>query len=212
MDTADRQEKDWYRLGQVLPRNNMAHWVSRFSEEWLTPVYKRIHSELMKCDCLHMDESRIQCNKEEGRKASTDSFMWVIRSGASESITASYFHYTPSRSGKVAQKLLTEYKGYLTTDAYKKVDNIKRNLCWAHVRRYMIESIPLDNRGKEIPGLKGSEGRDLINLLFKLEDVMKDLSPEIRKVKGQKASRAILDALSVCRVVVCSDSRDNVLR
>lgn len=192
-----RQEKDWYRLGLVLPRSNMAHWVIRCSEEWLTPIYNRIHSELMKCDCLHMDETRIQCNKEEGRKASTDSFMWVIRSGASEDITASYFHYSPSRSSKVAQKLLTEFKGYLTTDAYiayDKVDNIKRNLCWAHVRRYMIESIPLDSRGKEIPGSKGAEGRDLINLLFKLEDEMKDLSPEIRKEKRQVASRAILDA------------------
>lgn len=192
-----RQEKDWYRLGLILPRSNMAHWVIRCSEEWLTPIYNRIHSELMKCDCLHMDETRIQCNKEEGRKASTDSFMWVIRSGASEDITASYFHYSPSRSSKVAQKLLTEFKGYLTTDAYiayDKVDNIKRNLCWAHVRRYMIESIPLDSRGKEIPGSKGAEGRDLINLLFKLEDEMKDLSPEIRKEKRQVASRAILDA------------------
>lgn len=192
-----RQEKDWYRLGLVLPRSNMAHWVIRCSEEWLTPIYNRIHSELMKCDCLHMDETRIQCNKEEGRKASTDSFMWVIRSGASEDITASYFHYSPSRSSKVAQKLLTEFKGYLTTDAYiayDKVDNIKRNLCWAHVRRYMIESIPLDSRGKEIPGSKGAEGRDLINLLFKLEDEMKNLSPEIRKEKRQVASRAILDA------------------
>jgi transposase len=123
--------------------------------------------------------------------------MWVIRSGASERITASYFYYSPSRSGRVAQKLLTEFHGYLTTDAYiayEKVDDIKRNLCWAHVRRYMIESIPLDNRGKEIPGSKGAEGRDFINLLFKLEDEMKDLSPEIRKEKRQVASRAILDA------------------
>lgn len=192
-----RQEKDWYRLGLILPRNNMAHWVIRCSEEWLIPIYNRIHSELMKCDCLHMDETRIQCNKEEGRKANTDSFMWVIRSGVTEGITASYFHYSPSRSGKVAQKLLAEFKGYLTTDAYiayEKVDDIKRNLCWAHVRRYMIESITLDSSGKDIPGSKGAEGRDLIDLLFKLEDEMKDLSPEIRKEKRQVASRAILDA------------------
>lgn len=192
-----RQEKDWYRLGLILPRNNMAHWVIRCSEKWLIPIYNRIHSELMKCDCLHMDETRIQCNKEEGRKANTNSFMWVILSGVTEGITASYFHYSPSRSGKVAQKLLAEFKGYLTTDAYiayEKVDNIKRNLCWAHVRRYMIESLPLDSRGKDIPGSKGAEGRDMIDLLFKLEDEMKNISPETRKEKRQVASRAILDA------------------
>jgi transposase len=118
----NRQEKDWYRLGLVLPRSNMAHWVIRCSEEWFTPIYDRIHFELMKCICLHMDETRIQCNKEEGRIASSDSFMWVIRSGASEKIKASYFYYSPSRSGK----------------GYGKVENIKRNLCWAHYPSKMI--------------------------------------------------------------------------
>lgn len=88
------------------------------------------------------------------------------------------------------------YHGYLTTDAYagyEKVDNIKRNLCWAHCRIYMIESIPLNNRGKEIPGSKGPEGKE-IDLLFKLEEEMKDLSFEEKKNKRQVASRAILDA------------------
>jgi len=169
----NRQEKDWYRLGLILPRSNMAHWMIRCSEEWLQPIYERIHSELLKCCCLHMDETRIQCNKEDGRKASSNSFMWVIRSGASEPITATYFYYSPSRSGEIAKKLLEGYDKYLTTDAYigyEKVEGIKRNLCWAHVRRYFIESIPLDDKGKEIPGSKGAEGRGFIDLLFKIED------------------------------------------
>lgn len=193
----NRQEKDWHRLGLILPRNNMAHWVIRCSQEWLNPIYDRIHAELMKCSCLHMDETRIQCNKEEGRSPNSNSFMWVIRSGASEEITASYFYYSPSRSGKIAQQLLEGYHGYLTTDAYvgyEKVDSIKRNLCWAHVRRYLIESIPLDNRGKELPGSKGAEGKEFIDLLFKLEEEMKDFSYEEKKNKRQVASRAILDA------------------
>ena len=37
-----RQESDFYRMGLVLPRSNMAHWVIRCSEEWLEPVYERI--------------------------------------------------------------------------------------------------------------------------------------------------------------------------
>jgi hypothetical protein len=47
----------------------MVHWVIRCSEEWLTPIYNRIYSELMKCDCLHMDETRIQCNKKKEEKS-----------------------------------------------------------------------------------------------------------------------------------------------
>ena len=192
-----RQEKDWYRMGLVLPRGNMANWTIRCSEEWLTPIYNRIHEVLLNCQILHMDETRIQCNKEMGKKASSESYMWVIRSGACEDIQAAFFHYSRTRSGDVAKDLLWGFHGYLTTDAYigyEKVEDIKRNLCWSHCRRYYIESIPLDNQGKEIPGSKGAEGREFINLLFKVEKEIKDLPYEEKKQKRQDASRPILDA------------------
>ena len=192
-----RQEKDWFRLGLVLPRNDMANWVIRCSEEWLMPVYDRIHDRLMECQVLHMDETRIQCNKEEGKKASSDSFMWVIRSAACERVKATFFHYSRTRNGDIAMKLLEQFQGYLITDAYagyEKVDNITRALCWSHCRRYFIESIPLDSHGREIPGSKGAEGREYINLLFKVEEDIKCLSPEEKKQKRQEASRPILDA------------------
>lgn len=93
----NRLENDFYRMGLVLPRANMAHWVIRCSDEWLSPIYNRIHEELLKCEILHMDETRIQVNKESGKKASSDSFMWVIRSGEYESIRATFFHYARTR-------------------------------------------------------------------------------------------------------------------
>ncbi|WP_010248127.1 IS66 family transposase [Acetivibrio cellulolyticus] len=142
-------------------------------------------------------KQEFQCNKEEGKQASSDSFMWVMRSAACEEIKAAFFHYSRSRSGDVAKQLLQGFHGYLTTDAYsayEKAENIKRNLCWAHCRRYFIESIPLDNKGKEISGSKGAEGREFINLLFKVEDEIKELSYDEKKEKRQEASRAILDA------------------
>ena len=112
-----------------------------------------------------MDETRIQCNREDGKKASSDSYMWVIRSGACEHIQAVLFHYSPSRKREIARQLLSGFRGYLTTDAYsayEKVENIRRNLCWSHCRRYYIDSIPLTSNGKEIPGSKGAEGRAFI--------------------------------------------------
>ena len=193
----NRQESDFYRMGLILPRSNMAHWIIRCTDMYLLPIYELIHEELLKCDILHMDETRIQVNKEEGKKASSQSWMWVIQSGAHESIKATFFHYSCTRGSSVPQKLLNGFTGYLITDAYigyEKVENIKRSLCWAHCRRYFVESIPLDTNGKEIPGSKGAEGREYINLLFKLEDEMKDLPDEERKEKRQEASKAILEA------------------
>ena len=192
-----RQEKDWYRLGLVLSRSNMANWVIRCSEEWFKPVYWRIYEKLLECDLIHMDETRIRCNKEEGKLPSSESFMWVMRSVASEDIQAAFFFYSRSRGGENARKLLKDFNGYLITDAYAGYDtvpDIKRALCWSHARRYLIESIPLDSQGKEIPGSKGAEGREYINLLFKVEEEIKNLPYEEKKQKRQDASKPILDA------------------
>ena len=192
-----RQEKDWYRLGLVLSRSNMANWIIRCSQDWLEPVYWRIHEKLLSCDLLHMDETRIQCNKEEGKLPSSESFMWVMQSAASEEIQAAFFYYSRSRSGENARKLLENYHGYLITDAYAGYDTvpgIKRALCWSHARRYFVESIPLDAKGKEIQGSKGAEGREYIDLLFKVEDEIKDLPYAEKKTKRQDASQPILDA------------------
>lgn len=193
----NRQEKDWFRLGLVLPRADMANWVIRCSQEWFLPIYRRIHERLLKCEVMHMDETRIQCNKEEGKRAGSDSFMWVMRSAASEPIKAAYFHYSRSRSTEIASSLLGDYKGYLITDAYSgynQAGSYKRCLCWSHCRRYFIESIPLDNGGKEIKGSKGAEGRAYIDLLFKVEKEIAPLTIEEKKQKRQEASQLILDA------------------
>ena len=192
-----RQESDYYRMGLVLPRNSMAHWTIRCSQDWFTPIYHRIREKLLSCETLHMDETRIQVNKEEGRQAHSQSFMWVMQSGVAEAINATFFHYTTSRSVQEATDLLEGLHGYLMTDAYiayKKLDHIKNSFCWAHCRRYFVDSIPLDSKGKEIPGSKGAEGREYIKLLFKLEEKISDLNYEEKKLKRQDASRAILDA------------------
>ena len=192
-----RQEKDWYRLGLILSRSNMANWTNRCSEEWLTPIYERIHAELLTCEVLHMDETRIQCNHEDGKKASSESFMWVIRSAACENIRAVFFHYDRSRKGDIARQLLSGFHGHLTTDAYagyEKVENIRSNLCWSHCRRYYLDSIPLTGNGKEIPGSKGAEGRAYVDLLFKIENEIKDLPYEEIREKRLDVSRPILDA------------------
>ncbi|MDL2302263.1 IS66 family transposase [Lachnospiraceae bacterium OttesenSCG-928-D06] len=55
----NRQETDFYRMGLVLPRRNMAHGVIRCSDEWLMQIYSRIHEALLRCEVLHIDETWI---------------------------------------------------------------------------------------------------------------------------------------------------------
>lgn len=193
----NRQEKDWYNLGLVVNRQTMANWVIRICEEWLAPICERIHRQLLRSEVLHCDETRIQCNKEEGKKPSSQSFMWVMCSGQEEKHQGAVFRYTRSRGGHHAQKLMSGFSGILVTDAYagyEKVENITRALCFAHVRRYWIESIPLDSKGKEIPGSMGTIGRKWCDKLFKIEREIKELSPEERLSVRRRRSRRVFEA------------------
>lgn len=54
--------------------------------------------------------------------------------------------------------------------------------------------VPEEKSISSIPGSKGVEGREYINLLFKVEDEIKELPYEEKKQKRQDASRPILDA------------------
>lgn len=105
-------------------------------------------------------------------------YVFIFCNRKRDSIQAAFFFYFRSRGGENARKLLKDFNGYLITDAYAGYDtvpDIKRALCWSHARRYLIESIPLDSKGKEIPGSKDAEGREYINLLFKVEGEIKNL-------------------------------------
>lgn len=192
-----RQEKEWYRLGVNLHRSEISRLTIRVCEKWLEPIYQRIHEELLGCEVLHMDETRIQCNKEPGKAASSDSYMWVMCSGRSEERQAVYFQYARSRNRETAKSLLSGFHGYLMTDAYEaynKLEGVTRSLCWAHVRRKFVDSIPLDSQKREIPGSAGAEARKRIGELFDVEARIQDLPYEDKQRIRQEESRPILES------------------
>lgn len=148
------------------------------------------------CSVLMGDETRIQCNKEPGKKASSESFMWVVRIGSFEEIRAVLFHYARTRSGAEAKRLYAGFSGYLVTDAwdsYEKVEGVTRALCWSHPRRYYIESITLDSVGKELKGNKGAEAREMCDQLFKIEKQIQSLEPQERLEKRRELSQPVLE-------------------
>lgn len=194
----NRQENMWRDLGIIITRKDMAHWTNRVCEEWLQPVVDVIHRHMLEeCKVIYADETRIQCNHEPGRKAHTDSFMWVLVSGENEPHKMVLFHYTMTRNGDHAKELLDGWHGSLVIDAYagyEKVEKITHGLCWSHVRRKYIDSIPLDSSGKEIPGSKGAEARKLIDQLFYIEGLIKGLPEKEKLEKRQELSQKVLDA------------------
>ncbi len=193
-----RQEKMWDDRGLVLPRNMMANWNIKLAEYYLSPLCDAMFKKLKQENKLaHTDETTIQCNKEEGRNASSNSYMWVYSSGELENIRGTVFHYSPSRSEKTAKEFLTGYKGILVTDGYASYNNIEEVLhaeCWAHARRYFYESVPLNDSKKMDTTAPGYRGVEYCDELFKIEREIAKLKVEEKLKKRQEKSKPVLEA------------------
>jgi transposase len=190
-----RQEKEWKTLGLDLSRASMANWIMVASRDWLTPVLDLMHKKLLEEKYIHVDETPIRVMNEEGRKNTSDSYMWVYSTGKYAKNAIRIFEYQPGRKGIYPQEFLDRFTGYLHTDAYsgyKKVENITRCLCWSHLRRKFVESLPKDIRGPDdtIPG----QGITYCNKLFAIEKTLEDLPREKRKSERLKQEKPVLDA------------------
>lgn len=191
-----RQEKVWDDKGLVLPRSMTANWCIKLSEYYFEPIYDLMLKKLKEqCELLHCDETTMQCNKEPGKKATSNSYMWVLASGELEKYKGVIFNYSRSRSGETAQKILKDYKGILVTDGYSgynNLENINRAECWAHTRRYFYESVPLDEHKKMVETSAGYQGVKYIDELFKIERAIETLSPDEKVVHRKEKSAPIL--------------------
>lgn len=142
-----RQEKAFLQLNAPIGRASMANWVITCSMEYLQPMYDYFHRELLKRRFLMMDETPTQVLKEDGRRAETKSYFWVIRTGEDGLNPIVLFNYTPTRAGENIKRFLKgmEPGFYFMTDGYRgynKLKDAKRCCCWAHIRRYLLEAIP----------------------------------------------------------------------
>lgn len=191
-----RQEKDWEQLGISLSRATMANWVIRCSQDYLIPVVEHLRKELLSRDIVHCDETPVQVLKEDGKKPQTKSYMWLYRTGNDEKAPVILYDYQPSRNGDHAVTYLKDFKGYVHSDGfsgYNKLKDITRCGCWAHLRRKFIEAIP--NKKRNDASLTSAEiGRDYCNQLFKIEDSLKDLSPDERFHKRLELEKPVLEA------------------
>lgn len=192
-----RQEKDWKQYGAELSRTTLANWIITCALEYFKPMYDFFHQELIKRNFLMADETRVQVLNEPGRRAETDSFMWLFRTGEDGLPAVILYGYSPTRAGYNAANFLSGFTGYLETDGYQgynKVPGIKRCSCWSHVRRYFIDAVP---KGKQYDYSQPAvQGVQFCNKLFALEDSInqKHCSYEKRKQLRLEKEKPVLEA------------------
>jgi transposase len=76
-----RQQQELERIGVNISRQTMANWVIYAVSRWLKPLYDLLKADLVKNDILHADETTVQVIKEQSRKASQKSYMWLYHTG-----------------------------------------------------------------------------------------------------------------------------------
>ena len=191
-----RQEKDWGQLGIKLNRGTLANWFNTCAEEYLEPVYDRLHEYLLQQPVIHADETTCQVLKEDDKAPESKSYILLYTSGAFEEHRIVIYEYQPSRSGYHAVKLLADFHGFIHTDGfsgYNRLQDINRCGCWAHLRRYLFEAIP-KKKGKETQASPASVGLACCNQIFQIERTLKDLEPEERQIQRMELERPVLDA------------------
>jgi hypothetical protein len=214
-----RQEQYIESLGLFISRQTMANWMIA-SGKLLTPVYDRLHEILISLDILHADETKLQVLHETGRSPTTDSTMWLYRSGR-EGPPIALFEYQTTRAGKHAKEFLRGFGGYdpatnqitrlkyLHADGWDAYDVVPHCVlvgntktpdvvivgCLAHARRKFDEALAALKKVDRKPGKKTAAevGLKFCNDLFDIERELTDATPEQRLAARKERSKPVVD-------------------
>jgi len=90
-------EKAFERTGVTVSRGALAQWVTRLSETHLQRIYDELKSQLATQPLIHGDETTVQVLKEDGKDATSISYMWAYRSGMDSDKPVVLLDYQPGR-------------------------------------------------------------------------------------------------------------------
>ena len=187
--TLYRQETYWKQLDIEISRQTMANWLILASTRWLSIIFEQMHRFLLQHDIIHADETTLQILHEPGRPASSESYMWLYRTGRQGPHIA-LFDYQTTRARKHPQKFLQGFKGYLCTDAYQSYDGLPDVInvcCLAHARRKWdeaLKSLPKEVRINLVLQKKGrifATGFIELNMSLKMLALKKDMKVDLKK-------------------------------
>ncbi|MFA6290077.1 MAG: IS66 family transposase [Opitutaceae bacterium] len=139
-----RLEQMSARWGAQISRQTMADWI-RIASEWLEPIYKHMHRELLAGGYVQADETPVKCNDpDEKRGGTSQGYLWVVSRPGGDVV----FDWRLSRRhGELTTLLTDDYKGVLQSDGYEAYAGYARAHegvvwvgCWAHARRKFFEA------------------------------------------------------------------------
>ncbi|HHX23705.1 MAG TPA: IS66 family transposase [Thermoanaerobacterales bacterium] len=191
-----RQEQEFMRNGIGLSRQTMSNWILRCTNDWLEPIYAKLHEILLNQEVLHADETTLQVLHEPGKTPQSKSYMWLYRTSGDAKIPIVLYEYQPDRRGKRPKEFLSGFKGYIHTDGYSGYhselpEEITVVGCWSHARRKFDEALK-GLAEKDRKGSLAQKGKQYCDRLFKIERQLKDISYQDRYNERQEQAKPVL--------------------
>lgn len=196
-----RLEQEFKRYGLAITRQNMANWMIRLGEEYLSVLYDYLHRKLYDYHVIQADETPVLVN-HDGRPAGSKSYMWVYRSGymyPEKQIVL--YEYQRTRNASHPREFLKDYSGICVTDGYQVYHTLEKEKedltiagCWVHGRRKFEEAlatIPAEGKKESVAWLVMKQ----IQAIYREEGKLKELPSKERLAQRQVVIRPLVDAL-----------------
>ncbi|MDE7248460.1 MAG: IS66 family transposase [Lachnospiraceae bacterium] len=198
-----RQEREFARYDLNLSTKTMANWIILCAGRYLQPVYDLMKEEFLRSRYAHGDETRIQVIDEPDQKGTTQNWMWVyLTDEYSEAPRMVLFQYERTRGGYHPVEFLgDQFQGFFTCDGYQAYHSLPERItvtgCMAHARRRFDEALtPLkkDFTKEQLKETTAYQAMARIGMLYKIEELIRDKSPEEKYRERQKQAKPLLDA------------------
>lgn len=186
-------EKMFSQMNVVIPRSNMANWVIA-SMKYLQPLYDLMKKEMLSRRVLCADETTTQVLNEEGKLATSTSYMFIYRTVRGDGPHIILYDYEPSRSGDHPREFLNGYHNVILTDAfggYNKVADVTRCMCNVHaLRKYKDAYKLLPNNSSRKTSDEATAIRKY-DAIFHKENEIRDKANDLR-LHGEKRDDYVL--------------------
>ena len=201
-----RQAADYFMQGLHLSKQTIINWVNTIVPEYFDIVWRYMISKLVKCGYIQSDESFILVNKD-GCSPGHKSYMWVhCTSELYNGFPIIIFCYEATRNTDHLREMFGDFLGYITCDAYisyqvfeKENGSVTVTGCFMHLRRYFAEAFFINDvstlSNEEIIMMPETKVLIIIREIYAVENKLKDLSAEDRRIQRQLLVRPIVDRL-----------------
>lgn len=198
-----RLEKEFERYGLAITRQNMANWMIRLGESYISVMYDYLHELIYDYHVIQADETPVLVNND-GRKAGSKSYMWVYRSGyMNPEKQIILYEYQLTRNASHPREFLKDFKGICVTDGYQVYHTLEKEKedltiagCWVHMSRRFEQAqevIPKEARKGTVSYMAMKQ----IQAIYREEGKLKDLHSKERLEQQQAIIKPLVDAFFV---------------